>query len=175
MDSVILVNERDEEVGRAEKLSAHKHNLLHRAFSIFIFHVDNRMLLLQKRAQGKYHSSGLWSNTCCGHPRPGETVAEAAKRRLKEEMGFTSPLRHVGHFRYQTLCTSGLFENEVDHVFMGWTNQESFLINTSEVQEIKWLSPDKLEEQLRKNPEQFTPWLSKAIQHLRSQECFQSF
>src|SRR3990167_1504236 len=110
-DQVILVDENDTAIGTAEKLAAHEQNLLHRAFSIFIFRDSpQRELLLQQRALGKYHSPGLWTNTCCSHPRPGEAILEAGKRRLQEELGLTSELSDLGWFHYNAHFPNGLSE-----------------------------------------------------------------
>ena len=116
---VVLVDEEDRELGTGEKLTVHRAGRLHRAFSVFV--VDGKWrLLLQRRARAKYHSAGLWSNTCCGHPRPAEPVAAAARRRLGEEMGFDCPLTPVFSFIYQAELGSGLTEHELDHVLIGW-------------------------------------------------------
>lgn len=118
MEQVVLVNEQDMEIGLMEKMEAHEKALLHRAFSVFVFN-DAGELLLQQRALGKYHSGGLWTNTCCSHPRPNESVADAAARRLMEEMGFVTPLEKVLDFIYQAEFSNGLTEHEFDHVFIG--------------------------------------------------------
>ena len=118
---MILVNERDEQTGTIEKMEAHRKALLHRAFSIFIFNTKGEMLL-QQRAMGKYHSPGLWTNTCCSHPRPGEDVEAAAGRRLKEEMGIDTPLHKIFDFIYRTEFDNGLTEFEFDHVYTGVYN-----------------------------------------------------
>ena len=115
---VVLVNEQDEPVGTMEKLAAHRHPHLHRAFSVFLFDRKDR-LLLQQRAHSKYHSGGLWTNTCCSHPYPGEAVEAAAGRRLREEMGIETSLRKAFHFTYQAEFDNGLWEHEFDHVFIG--------------------------------------------------------
>jgi isopentenyl-diphosphate Delta-isomerase len=117
-DEVVLVNDDDEVIGVAEKLAAHLSGDLHRAFSIFVFN-SAAQLLLQKRAASKYHSKGLWSNTCCGHPRPGESIEEASRRRLYEEMGFECEVRQVFALTYFAELDGGLFEHEYDHVFVG--------------------------------------------------------
>src|SRR5277367_2014029 len=119
MEEVILVNEKDEATGVMEKLQAHRNGSLHRAFSIFIFNNKNEMLL-QQRAGNKYHSAGLWTNACCSHPKPGEQIDVAAQRRLKEEMGFETPLDKIFSFIYNASFDNGLSEHEFDHAFAGF-------------------------------------------------------
>lgn len=118
MEEVILVNEKDEPIGTMEKLEAHQKGALHRAFSVFLFNPKGE-LLLQRRALHKYHSAGLWTNTCCSHPRPGEETSAAAHRRLKEEMGMEADLRFMTSFQYRSEFENGLTEHEFDHVFIG--------------------------------------------------------
>jgi isopentenyl-diphosphate delta-isomerase len=118
LSQVILVNDQDQAIGTMNKLEAHEKGLLHRAFSIFIFNSKGEMLL-QQRALDKYHSGGLWTNACCSHPIPGEETAQAADRRLQEEMGFCTPLQKTFSFIYKTAFDNGLTEHEVDHVFTG--------------------------------------------------------
>ena len=121
-ESVILVNERDEPQGNMEKMRAHREGHLHRAFSIFIFNREGN-LLLQQRAAHKYHSAGLWSNTCCSHPRPGESIDDAAARRLQEEMGLQTELVYLFRFQYHALLENGLTEHELDHVLIGFSDE----------------------------------------------------
>src|SRR5215471_15784306 len=121
MEHVILVNEQDGEIGAIEKMKAHEDAMLHRALSIFIFN-DKGEMLLQQRALKKYHSGGLWTNACCSHPRPGEDIHEAAKRRLREELGFETSLEKVFDFIYKATLDNGLTEHEFDHVFVGKYN-----------------------------------------------------
>jgi len=118
VEKVVLVDELDKELGVMEKMQAHSLGLLHRAFSVFIFN-DKNELLLQRRAKSKYHSGGLWSNTCCTHPRQGESIVAAAERRLVEEMGFTTNLDKAFDFIYHKSLDQGLIEHEFDHVFIG--------------------------------------------------------
>jgi isopentenyl-diphosphate delta-isomerase len=156
-ERVVLVDEADREVGAEEKLAAHRRGLLHRAFSIFVRDPGGR-LFLQRRAAGKYHSAGLWSNTCCGHPRPGEPLLEAAHRRLREEMGFDCVLGAAGLYRYTAALEGGLTENEVDHLVTG-----SFSGHPSpdpgEVWEWRLAEPDALRAEVGRYPERFSAWL----------------
>lgn len=123
MSTVVLVDSRDESIGTAEKLQAHQRGLLHRAVSVFVFDSRDR-LLVQRRAAGKYHGGGLWTNTCCSHPAPGETPAVAAERRLFEEMGIRCELRPAFAFLYRADVGDGLIEHEYDHVFVGVSDAE---------------------------------------------------
>jgi isopentenyl-diphosphate delta-isomerase len=156
MEQVILIDENDNMIGVCEKMSAHEQALLHRAFSVFIFN-DNGEMLLQKRALTKYHSAGLWTNTCCSHPRPGEETMQAAKRRLQEEMGFTCPIKKAFHFVYRSDFENGLAEHEYDHVFIG-TYQGTFSINPAEVMEYAYLPLQVIKEKLISHPQLFTVW-----------------
>ena len=131
-DLVILVDEGDNEIGYLDKLEAHQKGILHRAFSILIFNSAGE-LLLQKRAADKYHSAGLWTNTCCSHPKPNETVANVATRRLQEEMGFVTSVHPAFQFLYKANFENGLTEHEYDHVFIG-TYNGAINLNTEEVE-----------------------------------------
>lgn len=166
---VVLVNEKDEAIGTMEKMEAHQKGLLHRAFSIFIFN-SKQELLLQKRASGKYHSGGLWTNTCCSHPRPHEPLILAAERRLKEEMGLQCDLNKAFSFVYKVSFDGGLTEYELDHVLTGITDDEPVL-NVSEASEWRYISISDLEKELENNPEDFTFWfrlcVMKAIESLK--------
>ncbi len=153
---VILVDEYDNETGTADKMEAHRKALLHRAISVFICNSKDEWLL-QRRASGKYHSNGLWTNACCSHPFPGESNLEAARRRLMEEMGMKAPLRKLFHFTYKAELDNGLTEHELDHVFFGVTN-ELPVINTGEVQEWKYVEYNSLMEEMKRMPENFTVW-----------------
>lgn len=165
MEQVILVNEHDEITGVMEKMEAHKKALLHRAFSVFVFN-DKNELLMQRRATDKYHSGGLWTNTCCSHPRPGEDVLDAAMRRLYEELGFTTTLSRAFQFRYRADFENGLAEHELDHVFTGYYNGEVFP-DPKEVSEIAWWSPQTLDTHMQEHPEIFTAWFNIAYPKLQ--------
>jgi isopentenyl-diphosphate Delta-isomerase len=158
---VILVNERDEETGLMEKMEAHVRGVLHRAFSVFILN-DSGEMLIHQRALDKYHSGGLWTNACCSHPLPGETVEAAAHRRLWEEMGFDCPLRELFQFTYRTEFDNGLIEHEYDHVWVGTYNG---VINPDpgEVHAFHFLSVDEITRRLLATPEQFTSWFGLAF------------
>ena len=157
---VIIVNKKGKEIGKVEKLRAHQEGRLHRAFSVFIFNKKGE-LLLQKRAQGKYHSGGLWSNTCCSHPQPGLDIKNEAEKRLKEEMGIKTGLREVFSFIYKARVGK-LIEYEFDHVFFGRFDGQP-QIDKEEVEDWRWVSLDKLEKDIRKNPKRYTFWLKKII------------
>jgi len=160
-EQVVLVDERDAEVGVAPKQRVHETGELHRAVSVFLFDSLGR-LLLQRRASGKYHSAGLWSNTCCSHPRPGEAPGAAASRRLREEMGIECDLEPRGTFTYRAALDNGLVEHEVDHLFVGRFDGEP-LPDRSEVGEWRWIAIAALEKECAANPERFTPWLPLAL------------
>lgn len=153
---VILVNEQDKELGVMEKMQAHLEAQLHRAVSVFVFN-SQQQWLLQLRALSKYHSAGLWTNTCCSHPRPGEDTAAAAERRLQEEMGLTCELKYAFNFIYRVGLDNNLSEHELDHVFIGFTDDLPVL-NPCEVSEYKYMDMVELEETLKENPEEFTAW-----------------
>ncbi|HZH29597.1 MAG TPA: isopentenyl-diphosphate Delta-isomerase [Pyrinomonadaceae bacterium] len=157
MEQVILVDEQDRALGASEKLAAHVAGSLHRAFSIFVFNSAGQ-LLLQRRASGKYHSGGLWSNTCCGHPRPDEPTAAAARRRLREEMNFECELSAAFEFIYRAELANKLVEHEYDHVFVGEFDG-AFTPETSEVEDWKWATPAELRRALCERPEEYTYWL----------------
>jgi isopentenyl-diphosphate delta-isomerase len=156
-DYVILVDENNNQIGFEEKILAHKKNLLHRAFSIFIFN-DSFEILLQKRAPNKYHSGNLWTNTCCSHPLENLSLVESAKKRLVEEMGIKANLNEVFSFIYQAEFDNGLFEYEYDHVLFGISNNKPIL-NPDEAIDYKWIKISDLKAQIEKNPGNFTVWL----------------
>ena len=155
-EQVILVNENDEQIGLMPKMEAHEKGVLHRAFSVFVFNNHNE-LMLQQRALSKYHSPGLWTNTCCSHQRDGETSLEAGIRRLDEEMGFTTPLRETTSFIYKAPFDNGLTEHELDHILVG--NYDGLpQINKVEVASWKWMSLEAVKEDIAVHPEQYTAW-----------------
>ena len=158
MDKLILTDMNDREIGTASKTEVHQKGLLHRAFSVFLF--DGDTLLLQRRALDKYHCGGLWTNTCCSHPRPGETVTGAAVRRLREELGIDLPeeaLREVHSFVYRAPFPNGLTEFEYDHVLVG-EYAGSCSCNPEEVDSARRIKLDELKESIRLNPQAYTPW-----------------
>ena len=155
-ENVVLVDRNDNPMGLMPKLEAHEKGVLHRAFSVFILNRKGQ-LMLQRRALDKYHSPGLWTNTCCSHPRESESNIEAGVRRLKEEMGFTTPLKSMFSFIYKSKFDNGLTEHEFDHVLLGYYDKQPF-INTIEVSEWKWMSLDKIILEIKNKPEDFTVW-----------------
>jgi isopentenyl-diphosphate Delta-isomerase len=161
-EQVILVDDRDRPVGVAEKMHAHRQGLLHRAFSIFVTNTQGE-LLLQKRASSKYHSGGLWTNTCCSHPRPEETTLAAANRRLKEEMGFSCDLCEIFSFTYRAELDRELVEHEFDHVLIGEFNGEP-LLNPQEAEDYRWISIDALSTDIVAHPDRYTSWLKICIE-----------
>lgn len=167
MEQVILVNTNDQPTGTEEKIRAHELALLHRAFSVFVFNSKGE-LMLQRRALHKYHSPGLWTNTCCSHPRPGEETTQAAHRRLKEEMGFDCPLEWTFSFIYKAPFDNGLTEHEFDHVFFG-TYDEEPQINPEEVAEWKWVSMEMLLHDVQLNPRHYTIWFKIALEKITGQ------
>lgn len=155
-EKVILVNNQDKQIGLMPKLEAHEKALLHRAFSVFIFN-DNNELMLQQRALTKYHSPGLWTNTCCSHQREGESNIEAGKRRLQEEMGFVVNLKESISFIYKAPFDNGLTEHEYDHVLLGTYNSIP-TINNDEVANWKWMSLTAIKQDIAKSPDNYTAW-----------------
>ena len=160
-DYVILVDEKDNDIGVMEKMQAHREGLLHRAFSVFIFN-DKEELLLQRRAFSKYHSAGLWTNTCCSHPRPNETIKDAAARRLFEEMGMSCDLKVKTSFIYKTPFENGLTEHELDYVLIGVTNQNP-AVNKEEVESYRWVPIEEIKKDIMINPNQYTSWCKIAL------------
>ncbi len=155
-EHVILVNEKDEQIGTMPKMEAHEKAALHRAFSVFVFN-DSNELMLQQRASHKYHSPNLWTNTCCSHQRVGESNIDAGKRRLKEEMGFVTELEDTISFIYKAPFDNGLTEHEFDHILVGTFNGTP-LINPEEVSHWKWVSLDAIKQDMALNPQFYTEW-----------------
>ena len=155
-EMVILVDKKDNQLGLMEKIEAHEKAVLHRAFSVFILN-DNNELLLQRRALSKYHSPGLWTNTCCSHPREGESVINAGIRRLREEMGFETEINNLFSFIYKAEFDNGLTEHELDHVLLGRYNKAP-LINKLEVSDWKWTNMEFLKKDVVINPDLYTVW-----------------
>ena len=168
MEQVILVDKNDHPIGLMEKMEAHEKGLLHRAFSVFIFN-DKKELMLQQRALSKYHSPGLWTNTCCSHPRDGETTAEAAHRRMKEEMGFDCEFEEAFDFLYKSDVGQGLIEHELDHVFIGHSNAIP-KINPEEVNAWKYVSMESIKDEMSTHPERFTVWFRIAFDEVRGHD-----
>jgi isopentenyl-diphosphate delta-isomerase len=155
-EKVILVDMNDKEIGIGEKIKIHQKGELHRAFSIFVVN-SKEELLLQKRAMTKYHSGGLWTNTCCGHPRHGELTGEAARRRLREEMGFGCDIKEIFCFTYRKQFADNLFEHEYDHVFLGVFDGKP-APNPEEVSDWQWSDITELGKNIKDNPELYTYW-----------------
>ena len=161
---VILVDEKDVATGAMEKMEAHQKASLHRAFSIFIFNSQGKMLL-QKRAAGKYHSAGLWTNACCSHPQPGEDTLKAAEKRLKEEMGFITPLKKVFDFIYRANLDNGLTEHEFDHVFVG-TYDGAVFPDLDEASDYCYQTTEEIKRSLLAHPKKYTEWFKIAFPKL---------
>lgn len=161
---VVLVDANDNPIGLMEKMEAHVKAELHRAFSIFIFNTKGEMLL-QQRAFSKYHTPGLWTNTCCSHPRHEETLEQATARRLQEEMGMKCELKEVFNFTYKADVTQGLMEHEIDHVFVGTTDVVPE-INPDEVESYKYDTMENIRMDIEKNPQDYTPWFKIAFAEL---------
>ena len=172
MEYVILVDEQDKTIGKMEKQQAHLEGLLHRAFSIFIFNSEKK-LLLQKRASSKYHCGGLWTNTCCSHPRENEEIQDAAIRRLQEEMGMHCELTPIFSFLYKAALENGLTEHEFDHVFIGQSNQIP-AINKEEVDDFRYVGMEELQLEINESPQNFTPWFILALDRVTEINALQS-
>ena len=164
---VILVNPEDKVLGLMEKQQAHINGLLHRAFSVFLFNEKGEMLL-QKRASKKYHSPNQWTNAVCSHPRIDDTYLEGANRRLMEELGIETQISEKFHFIYKADVGSGLWEHELDHVFIGQYNSE-FNLNKDEVEEIRYVSLKNLDQEISEQPEQFTEWFKIILEEYKHQ------
>lgn len=165
-DFVVLVDPLDNDIGVLEKMEAHTSGKLHRAVSVFIFDSEGRWLI-HKRASEKYHSAGLWTNTCCSHPKPGESVLAAATRRLKEEMGMTCKLQHQFSFVYRAELDHNLIEHELDHVFIGHSDAIP-MPSPAEVAEWKYITTEELEEALANKGDHFTEWFKLIYPRLSS-------
>lgn len=168
---VVLVDDADHELGLMEKMEVHEKGLLHRAISIFVFNHKNE-LMIHKRASTKYHSSGLWTNTCCSHPRDKESLLDAAHRRLQEEMGFDCALDYSFKFTYRAHLDQGLIEHELDHVFVGKTS-ELPNPNPIEVDDWKFMSLAQINIDIKANPGNYTAWFKIALPLLQQQSSFQ--
>ncbi|MBL9202844.1 MAG: isopentenyl-diphosphate Delta-isomerase [Opitutaceae bacterium] len=158
-ETLIVVDERDRALGHGEKLAVHAQGRLHRAFSIFLVDARGR-LLLQRRSRAKYHSAGLWANSCCGHPRPGERTLAAARRRLGEELGASAPLHFGFKARYRTALPNGLVENEIVHVCFGPAPDDgSLTLNPAEVAAVSFLTLPALRRDIARHPRRYAYWL----------------
>ena len=155
-EMVVLVDQNDQQIGLMPKMEAHEKAVLHRAFSVFVFN-NQQELLLQQRALHKYHSPGLWTNTCCSHQRDGESNLQAGKRRLEEEMGFVTELEETTWFIYKAPFDNGLTEHELDHIMVGYYNEQP-TINPDEVANYKWMTLDAVQEDIKNQPELYTAW-----------------
>lgn len=162
ISKVILVDERDREIGSMEKIKAHQDGVLHRAFSVFLFN-NKKELLMQKRAISKYHSGGLWSNTCCSHPAPGQSLQEAVNSALQRELGILCAVNSVGSFIYKKELGNGLIEHEYDHLFVG-NYDGSIKINPEEVDEIKYMNVPDILKDVKANSENYTAWFSGTLE-----------
>ena len=161
-EHVVLVDAQDRTLGVLEKLAAHERGVLHRAFSVFVVREQQGRteLLLQLRARGKYHFGGLWTNTCCGHPRRDESPVDAGERRLPEEMNFHCALSAVGWFVYRATSDNGLTEHELDHVLLGRHHGDVPAPNTDEAERARWVTLPELDRELGDRPDAFTPWFA---------------
>ena len=157
-EKVVLVDIQDQQIGTMGKMEAHEKAELHRAFSVFVLNSKNE-LLLQQRAREKYHSPGLWTNTCCSHQRVRETNREAGARHMMEEMGMTVPLEELFTFIYRATFDNGLTEHELDHVMVGYTDDDP-VINPEEVADFKWMEMEALQKDLTENPDHYTVWFT---------------
>ena len=160
-DEIILVDIFDNEIGSGSKEEVHKLGKLHRAFSVFI--IDKDKMLIQKRSRNKYHSGGLWTNSCCSHPRKGESLEVAVNRRLYEEIGLKSELKEIGSFIYHTKFSENLYEYEYDHIFVGNYYGDNVIENKDEVECTKWINIKELQKDVVENPENYTVWFITAL------------
>ncbi len=162
-EKVVLVDKNDNQIGLMSKMEAHQKGTLHRAFSIFLFNSENQ-ILLQKRSSNKYHSGGLWTNTCCSHPRDEESVIDAGNRRLFEEMGIKIELKEAFHFTYKAELENGLIEHEYDHVLIGEFNGTPIL-NKDEAEDWKWISMEDVRKDIVENETDYTVWFVIAFEY----------
>ena len=162
IEEVVLVNEKDEALGAMEKMAAHEQAILHRAFSVFVFN-KNGDVLMQQRAYSKYHSGGLWTNTCCSHPAPDEETIEAAHSRLRHEMGFDCELQEIFSFAYRVELDNGMTEHEYDHVFIGKYNGQ-VKMNPEEASDYKWIDPEDLYIDMKDNSDNYTYWFKQSVE-----------
>ncbi|MCX8473756.1 MAG: isopentenyl-diphosphate Delta-isomerase [Sediminibacterium sp.] len=162
---LIIVDCNDNEQGKLEKILTHELGVLHRAFSVFIFNSKGE-LLLQQRSEDKYHSGGLWTNTCCSHPQYGEEVNDAVKRRLKEEMGLECSTNFAFKFQYKSAVNNGLIENEIDYVYLGISDYVP-IPNYHEVQDWKYSNLDFLAKDLDMNAQNYTQWFKICFEKIR--------
>jgi isopentenyl-diphosphate delta-isomerase len=163
MEKVLVVNEQDQVLGSMDKMEAHRRGILHRAFSIVIFNLDGE-ILLQKRSKDKYHSGGLWTNACCSHPAPGESIDEATRRRLKHEMGIDLQPDFAYKFIYESKLDNGLTEHELDYVYTGIFDGVP-TVNKQEVEDWKFMNMKSLRDDLELNPDQYTIWFKLIMNH----------
>lgn len=163
MEKVIVVDEHDRPAGLMEKLEAHQKGVLHRAFSVLVFNSKGE-LLLQKRAKTKYHSGGLWTNTCCSHPMPEEQVSDAAKRKLMQEMGIDLQPEYLFKFQYRVALDNNLIEHEIDHVLTGYFDGVP-IVNPEEAEDWKFVSPEALRRDMEANPSHYTHWFKLIVNH----------
>lgn len=173
MEEVILVDERDCEIGTLEKMAAHQQGKLHRAFSVLIFNRSGR-LLLQQRAIKKYHSGGLWTNTCCSHPQPGEDILDAGRRKLIQEMGIDCNLTFSHKFIYKAVLDNNLIEHELDHVLVGFYDEEPRL-NPDEVMNWKFVLLDEAQKDAEQNPNRYTHWFKLILNQPELNQLKQKF
>ncbi len=165
---VILVDTDDKPIGQMGKQQAHIEGHLHRAFSILLVN-SNKELLLQKRASSKYHSPGLWTNTCCSHPQPGENLNDAVNRRLQEELNIVTSTESIGAFIYKIKFEDGMIEHEYDHVYMGTYNSPLPAFNYDEVDDLKWVKWEHLEEQISVTPTEYTFWFKEICKKFKTE------
>ena len=163
MEKVVLIDFDDTAVGEMEKMQAHEEGKLHRAFSVILYHGDK--MLIHKRASEKYHCGGLWTNSCCSHPRIYETYDEAVKRRLDEELGVSCDVKEIFSFVYYYQFSNGLTEFELDHVYIGEYSGD-VQVDPNEIEEVKWISFADLKEDIKENPTKYTPWFVVALKRV---------